>query len=307
MTQRVKKSETYRRTLKEKGQLAARVHPPKKREGDIAKITQIKVVTMAPTTPIYDAIQLISKEGFRRIPIVDPGARTLLGIVTATDIVNYLGGGDKFNIIQKKFAGNIFQAIHEPVKAVMTRNVVSIQETANLSDALERMKQYNLGGLPVVDAENRVKGIVTERDFMRMVKGKLTGTTVSDFMTKNVVVITPHTSILEAERTMIQQGFRRLPIVAEKKLLAIVTAMDVIRFFGSRDVFKHLQTGTIMQILQLPISEISSKTVFTATPTMETGEAARLMQENDVGALPVVENGRLVGMITERDLFKLLA
>ena len=307
MTQKSRKGETYRRTLKEKGSLALRTHPAKKREGEILKIAKTRVVTMAPTTPIYDAIQIMTKEGFRRIPIINPGTKTLQGIVTATDIINYLGGGDKFDIIQKKFVGDFFKAIYEPAKAVMTKEVVSVKETAKMSKAINLMKQHNLGGLPIVDEENRVKGIITERDLMRMFRGKLTGTRISDAMTKEVTTITPKTNILEAENTMIKQGFRRLPIVSEDKILGIVTVMDILRFFGSNKVFENLETGTIMQVLQTPIMEIATKNVVSITPNKDVGEAARLMQEKNIGALLVVENERLIGMITERDFFKLIA
>lgn len=86
------KRESFRRRLREKGALRLRGHPSKKREGEIMTIAKSPVVTMAPTTPVYDAIQIMSKEGFRRIPIVDPGTKNLRGIIVATDIINYLGG-----------------------------------------------------------------------------------------------------------------------------------------------------------------------------------------------------------------------
>jgi len=79
--------ETFRRTLKEKGQLSLKVHPSKKREGEIIHVAKSPVVTMAPTTPVYDAIQMMAKEGFRRMPIANPGTKALEGIITATDIL----------------------------------------------------------------------------------------------------------------------------------------------------------------------------------------------------------------------------
>jgi len=58
------------------------------------RIAKRQVITIAPTTPVHEAIKIMVKEGFRRIPIADPGTKKLSGIVTATDIVNYLGGGE---------------------------------------------------------------------------------------------------------------------------------------------------------------------------------------------------------------------
>jgi len=298
--------ESFRRSLRDKGPLSLKTHPSKKREGEILHVAKSPVVTMAPTTPIYDGIQIMTKEGFRRIPIANPGTRTLEGIVTATDIIDYLGGGKKFQIIQKKFAGNIFKAINEPIKLIMIKKVVSVQTSAKISKAIELMTQQNLGGLPVVDDKNRVKAIITERDIANMFADRISGVTVARLMSEKVVTAIPKTTIFEAARTMTTRGFRRLPIISEGKLVGIITAMDIIRFFGSGKVFQYLKSGTITQVLNTPAFEIATKDVATIEPDVDVGQAAKIMQEKNIGALPVVKNGKLVGIITERDFFKII-
>lgn len=298
--------ETFRRGLREKSPPALKAHFARKREGEIMSIAKSPVVTMAPTTPVYDAIRVMVKAGFRRIPVVDPGTKRLRGIITATDIVNYLGGGKKFQIIQRKYGGNFYKAINEPVKSVMTREVASTLATSNIGDAIKRMKTHRVGGLPVVDEENRVWAIVTERDIAFIFTGKISGVKVAEVMSKKVVTAKPKTSIFEAEKTMVQHGFRRLPIVENGEITGIITVMDILRFFGSGRVFQHLQSGTIVQVLQTSIFEIAVKDVVTVDQEADVGQAARLMQEKKIGALPVVQNERLVGIITERDFFKLI-
>jgi len=298
--------ESFRRSLRDKGPLSLKAHPPKKREGEILHIAKSPVVTMAPTTPIYDGIQIMTKEGFRRIPIANPGTSTLEGIVTATDIIDYLGGGKKFQIIQKKFAGNIFKAINEPIKLIMIKKVVSVKTSTKISKAIELMKQQNLGGLPVVDDKNRVKAIITERDIANMFADRISGVTVTRLMSEKVVTAIPKTTIFEAARTMTKQGFRRLPIISEDKVVGIVTAMDIIRFFGSGKVFRYLKSGSITQVLNTPAFEIATKDVATIEPDVDVGQAAKVMQEKNIGALPVAKNGKLVGIITERDFFKII-
>lgn len=302
-----RRREGFRRSLRDKGQLDLRAHHPKKHGGEIMTIAKSPVVTMAYTTPVYDAIRIMVKKGFRRIPIVDPGTHRLQGIIIATDIVDYLGGGKKFQIIQQKFAGNFFKAINEPVKSIMAQKMVSVPSTTRVSDAIELMKKHKVGGLPVVDEENHVLAIITERDVMPMFAGKISRAKVADFMSKKVVTISPAASILEAEKMMIERGFRRLPLVSDTKLVGIVTVMDVLRFFGSGRVFEYLRSGAIVQVLQTPVKEIAARDVVTIEAEAEVGEAARIMQEKNVGALPVVKNGSLVGIITERDFFKLVA
>ncbi|MGB9959186.1 MAG: CBS domain-containing protein [Candidatus Bathyarchaeales archaeon] len=297
--------ETFRRTLRGKGPVSLKTSSTIKRESEILHIAKTPVITMAPTTPVYDAVKIMAKEGFRRIPIANPGTKTLEGIVTATDIIDYLGGGKKFEIIQQKFSGNIFKAINEPIKLVMTQNVFAVKTTARISEAIQIMKEKNVGGLPVIDEEKRVKAIITERDIANLFADKLSGVKVSQIMTEKVATALPKTTIFEAEK-MIAQGFRRLPIVADGKVLGIITSMDIIRFFGSGEVFKHLKSGTLTQVLNTLAIEIAAKNVVTVTPDADVGQAAKVMREKNLGALPVVLDEKLVGILTERDFFKII-
>jgi CBS domain-containing protein len=298
--------ESYRRTLRGEGEVRLKTHPSKKHESEILQIARSQVVMMSPTTPIYDAIQMMTKEGFRRIPIADPGTKLLEGIVTASDIIDYLGGGEKFQIIRQKYDGNIFKAINEAIRLIMTQKVISIKASAKISEAIDLMTQKNLGGLPVVDDEKHLKAIITERDIASLFADKISGVTVAQLMSEKVVTALPKTTIFEAERSMVTQGFRRLPIISDGKVAGIITSMDIIRFFGSGRVFDYLRSGTIIQVLNTPALDIATKQVSTIEPGADVGKAAKIMQEKDLGAVPVVKDGKLVGIITERDFFKVI-
>jgi CBS domain-containing protein len=299
--------ETFRRTLREKGPFDLKAHPSKRGDGEIMTITKTSVVSMAVTTPVYDGIQLMVEQGFRRIPVVDPGTKRLRGIVTAYDLIDYLGGGEKFQIIQREHAGNFFKAINEPVRHIMTSDVVSVLSSAKVNEAIDLMVKRNVGCLPIVDKETRLRGIVTERDIIMIFRGIVSGTKVSELMSKNVVVATPETSILEAERLMVKNGFRRLPVVSEGKVVSVVTVTDILRFFSSGRVFQRLRSGAIDQVLQTPAIETATGEVVMVECNVDAGEAAKIMLEKGVGTMPVLENEKMVGMITERDFFKLVA
>lgn len=298
--------ESFRRSLRWMGSLDLKANRPKKSEGEIMTIAKTPVATIAQTTRIYDAIKTMAKEGFRRLPVVSSGTKRLEGILTAPDIVDYLGGGQKFEIVQQRFGGNFFKAINEPVRLIMTQKVIAVMFTAKISEAISLMKESNIGGLPVIDNKNTVKGIITERDIADLFAGRISTVRVSQIMSEKVITALPRTTIFEAEKTMASQGFRRLPITSNGKLLGIITAMDIIRFFGSGEVFKYVQSDTMMQVLNTPALEIASKTVSTIKPDADVGEAAKIMREKDIGAVPVVQNERLVGIITERDFFKII-
>jgi CBS domain-containing protein len=268
-------------------------------------IAKCPVITAALTTSVYDVVHIMAEEGFRRIPIVDPRTKMLQGIVTSTDIVDYLGGGRKFEIIQGELDGSFFKAINEPVKSIMRPNPPTVENVATIGRAIELMKQHRVGGLPVVDNTNRMLAIITEKDLLNVFEGKARGVKVAALMTKEVVTGSGETTIIEAAREMVGKSFRRLPLVSEGRLVGIVTAMDIVRFFGSGEVFQHLRSGTILQVLQTPALQIGTEKLVTTSQDADVTEAARTMKERNVGALLVVDDGKLVGMLTERDFFKL--
>jgi CBS domain-containing protein len=298
--------EGFRRRVRGRGPIDLKTHRPKKRDGEILTVAKSPVVMVAPTTLVYDAIHLMADKGFRRLPIVNAGTKHLEGIVTATDIIDYLGGGRKFEMVRRRFDGNFFKAINEPVRLVMTQDVVSVRTSAKIGEAIARMKESNLGGLPVVDEKDSVKAIITERDIVNLFADRTSGVTVAELMSERVVTALPKTTIFEAEKTMATQGFRRLPIVSEGKVVGIITAMDIIRFFGCGEAFAYLRSGTIIQVLNNPALDIASKTVAAIGPHVDVGQAAKVMREKNIGALPVVKDEKLVGMITERDFFKII-
>jgi len=275
------------------------------REGEIMTIAKRPVVTASLTTSVYDVVHIMAREGFRRIPIVDLRTKRLQGIVTSTDIVDYLGGGEKFQIIQREFNGSFFKAINAPVKFIMRPNPPAVKNVVTIDYAIKLMEQHKVGGLPVVDSADRVLAIVTERDLLSVFEGKARGVKLAALMTEKVVTAAGETTIVEAEREMVEKSFRRLPLVSQGKLVGIVTAMDIVRFFGSGEVFKHLRSGTILQVLQTPALQIGTKKLVTISPNADVNEAARTMKERNVGALLVVDDEKLVGILTERDFFKL--
>ncbi len=297
--------ERFREHDRDKGPSGQKRHPSKRQQGEIMSIAQSNVITMAPTTPIYEAIKMMAKQGFRRMPVVDPGTKKLLGIFTVTDIIDYLGGGKRFQIIEKKYGGNFYKAINEPIRSIMNTDIVSIDTTTKIAEAIEIMKKNNVGGLPVVDDDGRICAILTEQDIVRLHSGKIKGTTVSKLMSTDLVTEKPDATIVEIEKRMIEKSFRRLPIVSNGEFIGMATVRSLLRFFGTNQVFQHLRSGTIMQILQTRAIEVTIKDFPTIHPEADIGEAAKLMQETHKGSLAVIENGKLVGIITERDFFKL--
>jgi CBS domain-containing protein len=103
---------------------------------------------------------------------------------------------------------------------------------------------------------------------------------------------------------MMKYRFRRLPVVSDDVLYGIVTATDLMRYLGSREVFSRMTTGNVAEVTDLPVRTLIAGELTTTTPGKSINEAAREMLEKNIGALPVIEDFRLVGLVTEFDLVR---
>jgi acetoin utilization protein AcuB len=127
---------------------------------------------------------------------------------------------------------------------------------------------------------------------------------VRERMSTKPVTITADTSITEALREMRQKQVRRLPVLdKEGHLVGIVSEKDLI--YASPSPATSLSIYEMHYLLtQLKVSELMSTNLITVEPDVPLEEAARIMADNKIGGLPVVEDGNLVGIITETDIFK---
>jgi len=129
---------------------------------------------------------------------------------------------------------------------------------------------------------------------------------VKDIMTMNVVNIPSNTSISDAKRIMEAHRIRRLPVVDRGKLVGIVTEHRLEAYTPSKAT--TLSVWEIGYLLgNTPVKDIMERNVATVTPDMTVEEVLALAQEKKVGALPVVESGRLVGIVTTNDFFYKIA
>ncbi len=279
-----------------------------RRAGDVLTMATTEVVTAPPTTTIIGAVKIMTSYGFGRLPIADAGTRRLLGFVTGVDVVDFLGGGIRHNLLKKKYEGNILAAINADIREIMSPRLISIGEKASVEDALKLMYEKNVGGLPVVDEETRIRALITEHDFAKLVAGVNTGIKVEEFMSPTVITANGQMSIEKTTKMMVQQGgFRKLPVVQDSILIGMVTASDIMRYLGSGEAFGKVVTGDIGEVMSQPIKILVRRDLVTTEKDADLGWAAETMMEKGVGALPVMDNGSLLGIITKRDFIRAFA
>ena len=128
---------------------------------------------------------------------------------------------------------------------------------------------------------------------------------VRDWMSPNPVTVTRQTSLPEARQLMVDNGIRRLPVMEGDQLVGIVTRGDVRGAQASEATSLSIWELNYL-IGQLKIEEVMSKKVISISSDTPMREAAKVMLDNKIAGLPVVDGGKLVGMITESDIFRML-
>jgi CBS domain-containing protein len=121
------------------------------------------------------------------------------------------------------------------LEKIMTRDVVTTMMTTNIYDAVRKMSDGNITGLPVVDEDEKLVGVVTEKDVMRYLlnTSNIEGT-VQDCMTSDVISLNlNNNNLLDTIKILVEKNFRRIPIESEGRLKGIVSRRDVILFIYS--------------------------------------------------------------------------
>jgi len=143
------------------------------------------------------------------------------------------------------------------VQDLMTTNVLTVPTSAPLKDAAALLASHRISGLPVVDDNRHVLGVLSEGDILFKESGpperpsmlerllavpsigfdpKLAARTVGEAMSAPALTIGPRRPVTEAATTMIEEGVNRLPVVDdEKHLIGIVTRADLVRAFVRSD------------------------------------------------------------------------
>lgn len=266
-----------------------------------------KVIKVYPSTSIRDALLKMNNSGSRRVPVVDPGTDRVVGIVTSMDILDFMGGGSKYNLVKFKHNRNLLAAINEPVKEIMTYNPVCVRENTPLKEVIEVFLEKNVGGAPVVDKENILLSLITERDVIGYLIESIEGRSVQEYMIEDPIVATPGMRLKDVARVMLRNGFRRLPVVSEDRLVGMVTSTDFIRLLGSDWAFNRMTTGNVREITNVRVEEVMTRDPVRVRREDSLRATAEMMLREGIGALPVVEErDRLVGIITEKDIVTFL-
>ncbi len=174
------------------------------------------------------------------------------------------------------------------VRDLMTTDVVAVGPGASIRDAARLMFRYRVSGVPVVDMDDHVLGIITEGAFLAMEIERLeTGavpTEVREVMSTSVKTIPPEMDVTGAARSMQAQDVKRLVVATEGRMVGIISRFDIVSAFTRPDdlIEDEIREDLVRRVLFVDPESIDVKVlngVVTFVGSIGTRTEARLVEE----------------------------
>jgi len=232
-------------------------------------------------------LTLMKKYQITKIPVLDK--KKIIGMVTDNIIAYKLGS------IRKK--GVPASRLH--ASSVIDKEIECVSPDTDIKMILEKVGKPGPTMLCVIENDNLV-GVLTKADLLPLVKSNRQ---VREIMNKKIVTISPDERVIHARRIMIDQNLARLPVVNQGKLVGIISDNEIA--FALADIKGSIPLGRQKhQLDELLVGDVMKTPVVWTEPNMTVKDAANIMIKNNSGALPLIEYGRLVGIVSRTDLLK---
>lgn len=264
----------------------------------VADLMTRDVYTLTPTETLPFAESMMGMLRIRHIPVVDD-LRSVVGLVTHRDLL----GAKISSLAPLTDDERTRLQLSVPVSRLMRTNVWTIAPDALALTAARIMREHRYGCLPVVD-DKRLVGIVTEADLLTLLTESLDlrvpsqPPAVEDAMTPAPTTIASTASVAHARSLMTRFGVHHLPVVDERGLpVSMITDRDL-------RVAEAIVAITAVASTAHVVSLMGTKQV---SPRAALHSVVRDMVRDRVDAVLVVEQGRLLGILTATDACRLFA
>lgn len=128
----------------------------------------------------------------------------------------------------------------------MNTNVITIQADATVGDAIGSLLEHSISGLPVVDDQRQLLGIITEFQLVKAIyRPEIKEQEVCDLMTKDVLVVKEETILSDVADMMEEHRIRRIPVVRNGEVVGIIARRDMLRYMTENEEALAEFLGTV--------------------------------------------------------------
>lgn len=248
------------------------------------------IVVVDKDIDLQHVLTLMKKHEITKIPVMEE--KKLTGIITDSMIAMKLGSIHNKGIPPSRF--------HASSVTDKEMDVVSPEDT--VKDILTRVGEPGPTLLCVVENDKLV-GIVTKADLLHLVTCEKK---LREIMRKQLFMISPDDRIIHARRLMIDNHVARLPVLNEGMLVGMLSDNEIA--FALAKLKRSIPRGKQKHRLdELNVREVMRSPAVWTEPNMTVAEAAKIMLKHNVGALPLLENNKIVGIVSRTDLLKTIS
>jgi CBS domain-containing protein len=245
------------------------------------------VITVDKDVDLSHVLTLMKKNNITKIPVLEE--KKLVGMVTDNIIAYKLGS------IRKK--GVPASRLH--ASSVLDKDIEKISEETEVDEILKMVGKPGPTMLCVTDNSNLL-GVITKADLLPLVKSKKR---LKEIMKSNIFTVAPDDRVIHARRIMIDENIARLPVVDHGKLVGMITDNEIA--FAFAEIKKSIPLGKQKhQLEELTVDTVMKTPVLWTEPNMTAEKAASVMIKNNIGALPLVKDDKLIGIVSRTDLLK---
>ncbi len=260
----------------------------------IKNLMSTSLITIDKDQSLADALKLLRKNRISRLPVLNN--KELTGIISERDIAKKLGSS--------KYESMPASRLH--VSSVMVKDIISVPQSMRLAEVANIMLENGIGSVPVID-DGKMVGIVSKADFVTMaIDGEYANICAKGIMTKDVISVSPSERLIHARRVSIDAKVGRLPVIDDEELVGMITSKDLMRAFIDfrKKVPERYQKSQIKEVL---VEYFMSRNPLVVTKDHSISDVAKIMIETGYNGLPVVEDDKVIGIITQTDILRLIS
>jgi CBS domain-containing protein len=257
---------------------------------NVRDIMTTTLITVDKDRNLKDVLALMRQHNITKIPVTDDGQ--LVGIVSDGKVVDKLGRMHNRNV----------QTTTMHASSVMEKDFIVAHPDEPLDNLLADVGKPGITMVPVVQG-TRLVGVVTKANLLGLVQSRAS---VQGIMQRQVHAVGPEERLVHARRLLLDNDIARLPVVEKGRVKGIIAEHEIAEAFaGFKEADAHVQRANIRDLMVGPYMR---RDVVTIAPEASAQDAARLMMQQNIGGLPVVNaGGVLQGIVTRTDLIRTFA
>lgn len=260
----------------------------------IEDIMNREIVTITPENTLYEAAQLMGEKRIGSLIVMKYD--TPVGIITERDLLNVVSDGVR---LEKDWIGGNVSIREEKVEKVMSFPIIKICRESTMKEAARRMIENRIRRLAVCDSGKLVGKITAShmiRNLPRVPEPVKIWSEIDYFMTKHVITADEQMLLENVATIMAKKRVGSVIVTRQGEPIGIFTERDLLTNFLAKD-----------KSLVEEVGNACSSPLITAPIGITVRDAAVIMTAKNIKRLPITKNGKLVGMLSARDLLEAYA